>query len=275
MSSFGILVEKLNTNIVFDKDLKRFDNLALAKNMHYHYEQVHIGEQKYRLGIFEKPPIGKVRYLVLHDSEDASFDSGLQSLAIHGGRMVVLENDEKRSLFNFSSNHETLIDPNRIFGQDKQMAFDEQDMYVFSQYILEKLKLSSDSLLVALHNNSRYSPFGLESIYESDNMMVLCHYDFEPKNLFWFTQALSNHFKKDKLWRQLCLYRGFNVVMENVGQESDKSLSNFAHLNGIDYVNIEIKMGEKNNVLSEQEARFLQQNYINALLLSFKHAQKP
>lgn len=273
LPSFGILIEKLNKNYIIDQDLKRFDNLKLANAMHYQYEQVHIGEQKYRLAVFENKPVGKVRYLVLHDSEDASFDSGLQSLAIHGGRMVALENVEKRSLFNFASNHETLIDPNRIFGKEDEIAPDEQDIYLFSQYILEKLNLSNDSLLVALHNNSRYSSFGLESIYDDDKMMVLCHYDFQPKNLFWFTQSLSTNFNKDKLWRQLCLYRGFNVVMENVGEHSDKSLSNFAHFAGIDYVNIEIKMGEKNNFHSEQEARFLQQNYINALLASFKHAQ--
>lgn len=265
--SFALTIETLsNPNITaLDNDLKRLNNLTIANSLHHHYEQIHIGEKSYRLGIFEKQPIGKIRYLVIHDSENASFDSGLQSLNIHGGRMVVLENLEKRGLFDFNSQQESKTDPNRIFFLDNQQAVDEQYLYLFSQYILEKLDLTSDSLLLALHNNSPYSRFGLQHIEDLGDISVICQQDNEPKNLFWFTNALSKNFDNQALWQQLCQY-DFNVVVENVGKISDKSLSNFSYFNNIDYVNIEIKMAEKGNIVSEQEAKFLQQNYINALI---------
>ena len=164
--SFAINVQQLSNLYPVDKDLISRGNLQLAnKNqVNYHYEQISLNGKAYQIGIFEKQPIGKVRYLVVHDSEDASFDSGLQSLVNHGGRMVVLENHEKRGLYDQISQSETKIDPNRIFFYDENNPLDEQDLYLFSQYILEKLNLKSESLLLALHNNSRYSRFGLNFI---------------------------------------------------------------------------------------------------------------
>lgn len=272
---FAVTIETLtNPNITtLDNDLKRLNNLTIANSLHYHYEQIHIGEKSYRLGVFEKQPIGNIRYLVIHDSENASFDSGLQSLHLHGGRMVVLENAEKRGLFDFNRQQESKIDPNRIFFLDNQQAVDEQGLYLFSQYILEKLALKPESILVSLHNNNPYSRFGLQYIEDLGDISVICQQDNDPKNLFWFINTFSNNFENQALWQKLCQY-DFNVVVENVGKISDKSLSNFSYFNNIDYVNIEIKMAEKGNIVSEQEAKFLQQNYINALIHNLMNISK-
>lgn len=262
--SHAFISENLQHSVL-DKDLQRLDNLDKANQLSYHYQQIQIGEKSYRLGVFEKQPVGKLRYLVVHDSENASFDSGLQSLIIHGGRMVVLENAERRGLFDFASHQESNTDPNRIFFHSLDDENTEPDLYLFSQYILSQLNLTSESLLIALHNNSPYSRFGLNHIDEFGDISVICQNDSEPKNLFWFTQTPSKNFDKNALLQRLCNH-GFNVVVENVAEVSDNSLSNFAHFSGLDYVNIEIKMAKTGNQQSEIEARFLQQNYINALL---------
>lgn len=269
--SFAINVQQLSNLYPVDKDLISRGNLQLAnKNqVNYHYEQISLNGKAYQIGIFEKQPIGKVRYLVVHDSEDASFDSGLQSLVNHGGRMVVLENHEKRGLYDQISQSETKIDPNRIFFYDENNPLDEQDLYLFSQYILEKLNLKSDSLLLALHNNSRYSRFGLNFIDELGDMRVACRHDREQKNLFWFTQNDFQNFDKNQLINNIC-QNDFNVVVENVGEITDKSLSNFTHFHNIDYVNIEIKMAKKGNGKSEMDAENAQIRYINFLLKSLE-----
>lgn len=280
-ASFALISENIpNYQLVtkkIDKDLLQRSHLDFVNknSVTYHYEQVQIGERAYRLGVFEHSPVGNLRYLVVHDSENASFDSGLQTLVNHGGRMVVLENAEKRGLFDQISQKNTEIDPNRIFGYQDSKTLEAQSSYLFSQYILEKLNLNRDSIVLALHNNSRYGRFGMNNLAELGDMTVNCHHDAEQKNLFWFTQSNTKNFDKNQLVNNLCAVQQFNVVTENVGEVSDKSLSNFSHFYGIDYINIEIKMAKNGNAKSEYDAKMAQIRYINALLKQLKTLKQP
>ena len=143
ITSQALLVETLPNYKIIDKDLLSRDNLALVNRQQigFQYQTVFSQGKQYRLGEFVKAnDMGKdgqannvnslavsPKYVVLHDSEDAAFDSGLQAVAKNGGKLLVLENNEKRNLYDFATQQLTDSDPNRMFWQlNKTLVTDEQ-----------------------------------------------------------------------------------------------------------------------------------------------------
>ena len=115
----AILIETLPAYPIVDKDLVSRGNLVWLhqRGLTYDYQAVTTGEQTYRLGKFSRieQSIATPTYLVLHDSENAAFDSGLQMVATQGGTLWVLENTENRNLYDYASQRLTHSDPNRMF----------------------------------------------------------------------------------------------------------------------------------------------------------------
>lgn len=238
---------------------------------------------------------------MLHDSEDAGFDSGLQWIADNGGQMLVLENQEHRNLFNFATQKTTYSDPNRIFwGLDTATAINiklptkpNEENWVaktnpqaeFAHYLLEQIgvvptvnqfnkqSMPKKSTLVALHNNSPNSQFGMDTIEKFGNTRVACQHDNEPKNLYWLAKNAQADspisMNSQALIQTLCQDGQFNVVSETAPSvtNGDGSLSVYManHAPNWQYVNIEIKAGEQGNLIDEQQAKQQQLHYINNL----------
>ncbi|MDO4223073.1 MAG: hypothetical protein Q4D05_03470, partial [Acinetobacter sp.] len=123
-----------------DLDLQLRGNLEFAKKhqIQYHYKPFNIQNEQYMVGVYSKQPINNnVRYLILHDNENASFDSGLHTIA-NGGLMIVLENNEQRYLFDQNSQETTTVDHNRIFKPSGKY-------YALAKYILEHLDLKPNT----------------------------------------------------------------------------------------------------------------------------------
>lgn len=255
-----------HANTIIDQDLLQRKNLEIVKHngIKNQYYYLNIGKERYVIGIYEKHPIGNIRYLALHDSEDAAFDGGLDAIK-NGGLMVVLENNEQRYLFERNKNKTTDIDPNRIFMPESQY-------FALGQSILSHLKLSKNSVIVSLHNNSPNSGFGMNNIKKYGATDISCKNDTENKNLYWLPYNASNKKNVIALADNLCKKNTFNVVLENVPPigKGDGSLSIYAGNKDYKYINIEIKAGIKNNSKSEKVAKENQVRYINGLLEATK-----
>lgn len=326
MIGSAILIQDLPTYRIVDNDILKRGNLTLIREqgIDYQYQSVSSNGQSYYVGKFAKDNFEKnnkeqtsisseksdnLQFLVLHDSEDAGFDSGLQWIADNGGQIWVLENQERRNLFNFATQKTTNSDPNRIFwGLDTATTVNvklptkpNEENWVtktnphaeFAHYLLEQIGVvptvnqsnkqsipdkqstpNKPSILVALHNNSPDGQFGMDTIAKFGNTRVACQHDNEPKNLYWIatnTQAdsavsLNSH----ALVQTLCQDGQFNVVQETAPSvaDGDGSLSVYManHAPNWQYVNIEIKAGEKGNPVDEQRAKQQQLHYINNLL---------
>lgn len=224
---------------------------------YYHYA---VGDEHFRVGIYQKLPLNHIRYLVIHDDENAAYDSAIRAIA-HGGRVVVLENNEKRGLYDARHNKYLNIDPNRIFkGNHPYLPL--------AMHLLHALELQDGNILIALHNNSPYSRFGMESITNATNVHTLCQHDPEPKNLYWLATAHDINTAKNQ-YQYLCQHP-INAVFEQAPSiaEGDGSLSIYTANKSIGYVNIEIKAGNKDNQDSETYAKDMQLTYIDYFLSS-------
>lgn len=253
-------------NTIADKDFQSRGNEHVVTDYQINAIQCMYtnNNDAYKVFIYEKHPIGNVRYLVLHDSEDAAFDSGLKSIQ-HGGLMVALENQEKRHLFNHANQQMTEIDPNRIFKPT-------DSHFEFGKFILSSLKLESTTHLIALHNNMADSAFGMTNIKNYGATDIACDTKENNKNLFWLASTAETSYAS-ALAEKLCQDKNYNVVLETVPliEDGDGSLSIYAANQGINYVNIEIKAAERNNESSEQLAKNQQIQHIQTFLQLIKH----
>lgn len=263
----AIAIIDVQAKPITDQDLLQRGNLqTLRENAtSYQYYYINIHNEKYAIGVYQKHPIGNIRYLILHDSEDASFDSGLEAIK-NGGLMVVLENNEQRHLFEQTKNKSTNIDPNRIFTPNNKY-------FALGQTILQYLQLTPQSTIISLHNNSPSSGFGMKNIKKYGATDIICQNDKEQKNLYWLPYNTDNQKSIKSLANTLCNYQNFNVVLENAPSitQGDGSLSIYASNKGYQYVNIEIKAGIKNSATSERMAKDNQTRYINKLLSSINN----
>lgn len=256
--SDALLVEQLPNYKIIDQDLLSRGNLALVNQQHidYQYQTITSQGKAYRLGLLSKNSDSNTPvFVVLHDSEDAAFDSGLETVAVNGGQLWVLENQENRNLYDYASQQLTYHDPNRMFWRlvekdfplnakpsnseqiDSEQTNIEQSASEpaiklnanaeFANYLLEQLgvkntlKQSMPSILIALHNNSPKGNFGVDYIDEFGNTQVVCSHDTEAKNLFWLATASHQdntakvNQRSNALQQKLCKMDTVNVVTEN------------------------------------------------------------
>lgn len=288
--SHAVLIEALPPYPVIDQDMLSRGNWALIqqKPIRYTYYEVTTGTQTYRLGKFSHPAPNPVpTYVVLHDAEDAAFDSGLHQVAHQGGTLWVLENQEKRNLFDSASNTLTNTDPNRMFWGLDQTETTANATAEFAMYLLTQLGIKAGTTaphpvanhatptLVALHNNRPNGNFGLDYIEAFGNTQTLCQRDPESKNLYWLT--LSANAATDSAVNQrslhlaqaLCETDKVNVVTEAAPSvaEGDGSLSVYMvnKAPNWQYVNIEIKAAKPTDPHDIARAKHAQLGYIERL----------
>lgn len=244
-----------------DKDLLSRGNLQLLEKHGIQVSQcqVMLNDQSFKIDIYKKEPIGNVRYLALHDSEDAAFDGGLDAIK-DGGLMVVLENNEQRYFYDQAHQSVTKKDPNRIFTPS-------DEFFPLGEFILQQLHITPNAYIISLHNNNPDGGFGMKNIKKYGATDILCHQHSDDKNLFWLPYSATTPDIKE-LGDKLCAKGIYNVVLENVPAvaDGDGSLSIYAANQGYQYVNIEIRAAKRNNVDSEQLAKSEQIKHIQEFL---------
>lgn len=229
-------------------------------NIKIFQETVEIKEEKFYINIFSKPGPNTQKYLVIHDSEDAAFDTGIRAIK-DGGAMITLENQNGRNLYSFGNNQgDTGQDPNRIFDPNSRY-------WPLAQKLLKLLNGSSGEMMIALHNNRPEGDFDLDHLEEKNNISVLSRQDQDPKSMVLIPGTDPE--PDQELNSEIQYYRGqgLNVVYEYVPEDEsgDGSLSNYAAHNGLPYRNVEIPAATRGDQKSEKQSREKQTRYLDAI----------
>lgn len=183
-------------------------------------------------------------FLNLHDDEITSVDATKNILEKEGGRLIEIENNQKRNIrFQYGSLYYT-VDPNRIFskngitkslienGRSSRKAIEESAK--LAERILQ-LFPENPTCVVALHNNTpgmysatSYAPGNKRS---ADARRVYINKTQDVDDFYLTTD--------EKLYEQLA-DAGFNIVLQdNKKCAEDGSLSVYCGKKNIRYVNLE------------------------------------
>ncbi len=237
-------------------------NARFIKNHGIKLQQVavDVGDKRFIINVFTKKGKQKQKFIVVHDSEDAAFDTGLRAIK-HGGTFIALENNENRSFYSYGSPKGSVHqDPNRMFNKDNPY-------WPVAQKIIELLKASPKELIFALHNNKPGGNFILDTIATWKNISILSDKDPDKRSLIWI--PFSQPEPDQKLAKEISFYKkkGMNVVYEYVPQSErgDGSLSVYSSRHNIPYRNIEVEAGVRGDRKSELKSRRKQLKYLKAV----------
>ncbi|MCR9239621.1 MAG: hypothetical protein NXI17_23365 [Alphaproteobacteria bacterium] len=189
---------------------------------------------------------------ILHDNEQAAFDSGLYAITRYGGKMVAVETGEKRVFWGKQ-------DPNRNFGTSRSQTASCQSMYrkpspEFTSRFMAHF--SERYPVLTLHNNANGfsgggGSGGISARRTSKVMKGLMSPnakgglgDEDNAILFAGRSAISKSNGAKKA-RDYFHKRGVHVIYEHIQNDrSDCSLSNYVVLNKKGrYFNIEAEHG--------------------------------
>lgn len=202
-----------------------------------------------------KQPNGPTIYL-LHDNENAAFDTAIYSVLRYGGKVIAVEAGDSRTHQN--------QDPNRNFGMTKKATASCKEMRkrpapLFTQFLLD-LRNPRISFFLTLHNNANghTGNGGSGGISAARTSAVMSGFmteaaktDEDDAILLAGTKPFEQE-RRAKRAADFFLERGVNVIYEHVIPErNDCSFSNYVVLNGLgEYFNIEAEHGH----LDQQKA---------------------
>jgi hypothetical protein len=236
---------------------RRNKQFIQRERIHVRQVTVDVGKQRFVINVFSKKGTKSQTFVVVHDSEDAAFDTGLRAIK-HGGTFIALENHEGRPLFSYGSDAGvTHQDPNRMFNKDNPY-------WPVAKKILELLNGSPHRMIFTLHNNKPGGNFRIDTIATWKNISILSHADKDKRSLVWI--PFSQPHPDKKLADEIAFYKKkrMNVVCEYVpeNERGDGSLSVYASKHAIPYRNIEVEAGVRGNRHSELKSRRKQMRYL-------------
>lgn len=184
---------------------------------------------------------GRYVYIHLHENERTALQAARKFLSQHSGKLITLSHSGGRYV-SFSLNGQRYqFDPNRIFtarGIRRTLSTNSrrvspEAITVVSEFADTIIDMLGSQNIVALHNNANetirsYLPNGKFAREAAETAYFAKQ---NPHNFFLVTQASTFDMLKKK---------GFNVVLQNNRQVTDDgSLSVYAAMHGIPYVNVE------------------------------------
>jgi len=189
-------------------------------------------------------------WFVPHDNENAGFEAGLAAVKKYGGVLIVVDagvspgNDGVR--YNRAVDYGKPIDPNRNF---------DSALPGYAHNILADLAHGAWPI-IALHTNAKGFETGESRCNKGDpegggvisirfcddtlnpSPSVSKAYPFDDDDTVAFATYLARNQPSDAFCRDAMVQADFNVVQERV-VASDGSLSNYAVLHGLAYLNFE------------------------------------
>ncbi len=246
--------EAVDPATIDDADFARNRDPALWRGLSV--RRISFVEQQASWRVFrianDRKPAGPL-WMILHDNENATFAAGLEAVRSWGGVAMVVDtgpNDTGYDArFNAAVTDGVPIDPNRNF-------FDWLPRYAGT--LLADLGTGRQRPIIALHTNARGFDRALSDCSSPDSSgsgeisVGLCNARHLPRRAGvqrWpfdddDTLALLPYPRGMDAQRGFCakrlMARDFNIVFEGVGS-SDGSLSNYATLHGLRYVNLETR----------------------------------
>ncbi len=246
-----------------------------------------LGNERVNILVYEKNYIpGSMAFVHVHENETASVTAGIQYIEQYGGKLITLQHSfdgrvNRNVRFTYKSK-EYEFDPNRIFSEDinvlrKTLKSNEKNALFYNEalYLVNALaqliwaQAKDAAYIVALHNNKnecascvRKGWFGRKLIDESYNItsyVQKCDVKSESSQScddIYINPSINNSeffiVTKRKDFDYFFKQR-FNVVLQNQQPIDDGSMSVFAVLNKMRYINAEAKHGRVN-----EQARMLE-----------------
>jgi hypothetical protein len=205
-------------------------------------------------------------WFVPHDNENAGFEAGLEAVRKYGGTLIAVDAGvaEDGVRMNRAVDYGRPVDPNRNF---------DSALPGYARRILADLKPGMP--IIALHTNGKGFDTGDSRCNRSDppgqGVISIRYCDdvltpIASQGRAWpwdddDTVAFATYLTKDSPSAAFChdamVAADFNVVQERV-VTSDRSLSNYAVLHGLDYLNFEtLDRGDSPDGLAEGRKRLV------------------
>lgn len=195
----------------------------------------------------------RMLFINVHDNEQTSRVAADSFLKEHGGKLVHFANDSGRNISFLLNNHCFAFDPNRIYSRGGRLASltlladstseqnidgAEKVVSLLAKKILQKY-IDKRPLIVALHNNSD-SNFSIRSYLHSQDSL--------PNSGMCFVNPAMDEddfiLTTDRKLFAAIKAKNISVVWENEKViKDDGSLSVYAALQHIPYINIEAEHG--------------------------------
>lgn len=238
------LVLVLQTGILSAQTHKKAETLPDTVN-------IRLGDStEVTLRAFCQNPLEGILYIHVHEDEKTAVAAATRYLDSTGkGCFVTLQHGMGRNIRFTVGGLPYQFDPNRIYtpaGRKATLA----KAGVYSEPAFEQVTQLSDALLsrfvagkkllIALHNNTNAGGLSIRSyqkggVYANDASKVAIHKNQDEDDFFYTTSERAFQFFKKK---------GFNVMLQNNATVTDDgSLSVYAGLQGIDYINLEAEHG--------------------------------
>lgn len=187
----------------------------------------------------------------VHDDENTSVEAGRENVLHFGGRVIELVHSGQRHVSFELNGTNYLFDPNRIFSEagiratlQRSGAYSPEAHRAvadFANHLLSEFRLNDEPLIIALHNTSEgsysirsYTPGGMHPSAAAD---VYINPGRNRYDFFYVTTRI--------LFEALRA-QGYNVILQdNVRAPDDGSLSVYFARQGIPYVNVEARIGQR------------------------------
>lgn len=216
-------------------------------------EQIHtlpLGDDSVSVVIHSENRPGH-RYLVLHDDENTAVETALATVREHGGAVLELRHRGERNVHFALEGQSYQFDPNRIFTEAGAVRTLEQESgRPVAPRVVDLVRVLADSIVrfvvpdgnapvVTVHNNTgdeytvlSYQPGG---DMEAEAQFVHLAPDEDVDDFIFTTDAEIYRWARDA---------GMNAVLQRMPPVTDDgSLSVYAALNDIPYVNFEAEHG--------------------------------
>lgn len=193
-----------------------------------------------------KKKLPGIWFVHVHEDESTAADAAFEFIDSTGlGCFVTLKHGMGRNI-SFNMKGKTYkFDPNRIYTAEGRKATLEKfgaysdsafaAVSALSNFLISNY-IDSNLLIVALHNNTNDGGLTIKSYqkggdYQKDASKVFVNKNEDPDDFFYTTSLRAFDFFKQK---------GFNVLLQNNATVTDDgSLSVYAGMQRIDYINIE------------------------------------
>lgn len=182
-----------------------------------------------------------LHFLSLHDNEDTGVKAAFEFMRVNGGSLVELRYGSVRNIVFCSDSAELQIDPNRMFSTFGIEAFfeDEKSARQISSLADTLLRLydyEKTGYILTLHNNTD-SAFSIRSYLAGNDREgvaseVYINPEMDPDDFILVTEPFFFEYLKK---------RKVSTVLQSPTTPDDGSLSLYAGLRKIPYINVEVQ----------------------------------
>ncbi len=214
-------------------------------------QSVQLGDTKVNIAPNCKTPINGIWFVHVHEDEKTATSAATEFIdSIGYGCFVTLQHGSGRNISFTQGGVSYTFDPNRMFtdvgrkatlqklGKYSESAFNDVTLLAIT---FTTNYIDSNKLIIALHNNTNDGGLTIKSYakggdYASDASQVFINQKEDVDDFFYTTSEKAFTFFKEL---------GFNVMQQNNATVTDDgSLSVYAGIRKIDYINIEAEHGK-------------------------------